>query len=474
MKLGKNVRIWRDDKLQGNDRFAEEIVDQFNSTAALISVLSPRYVQSEWCTREVDEFCKRAQNKIFVENKARIFKVVRTPVDCENTLPSIMQELLGYDFFIFEDGSPMTFDEMYGEQYGVYFNKKVSALAYEIADLLKKLEVSADEPVAQPSTPVSDKTTVYLADCAYDMKETRDAIETQLSCMGYQVLPEKRRLPMDAEAYTEAVDEILERCQLSVHLIGEQYGSVPDGPNDESTARIQNRLAAQMSRTGNLSRIIWLGSDSVSNDEKQQRFIDELHEDADAQYGADLLTGDVESLKSAIGNQLAQVKKRSSSSTTIPANTDASDTQPAVNAPDEHIGLYLICTEQDQKAILPLINYFGKHKIRVSIPEFKGDAARVRWANQQLLTNSEIIVVFYGEGEEAWKQSIDTDLKKLPAYLEGRPAPAIYTYLTEPHSFDKDDLIELDRADIIDCLDGMNETTLDEVFARSATVLSTS
>ena len=47
MRLGKPVKIWRDGKLQGNDVFADEIVDQFAKTAVLISVLTPRYLNSD-------------------------------------------------------------------------------------------------------------------------------------------------------------------------------------------------------------------------------------------------------------------------------------------------------------------------------------------------------------------------------------------------------------------------------------------
>ena len=43
-RLGEKARIWRDDKLDGNDVFADEIVDQFAKTALLVSILSPRYV----------------------------------------------------------------------------------------------------------------------------------------------------------------------------------------------------------------------------------------------------------------------------------------------------------------------------------------------------------------------------------------------------------------------------------------------
>ena len=70
MRLGQTAKIWRDDKLQGNDVFAEEIVDQFTQTAVLVSVLTPRYLYSEWCTRDVRELCKRAERSggVVVDN----------------------------------------------------------------------------------------------------------------------------------------------------------------------------------------------------------------------------------------------------------------------------------------------------------------------------------------------------------------------------------------------------------------------
>ena len=49
-RLGERARIWRDDKLDGDDVFADAIVEQFTKTAVLVSILSPRYLRSEWCT----------------------------------------------------------------------------------------------------------------------------------------------------------------------------------------------------------------------------------------------------------------------------------------------------------------------------------------------------------------------------------------------------------------------------------------
>jgi integrase len=58
--LGKEPDIWRDPKLHGNDVFSETLVARVQGSAVLISVLSPRYVRSEWTRREVSEFINAA------------------------------------------------------------------------------------------------------------------------------------------------------------------------------------------------------------------------------------------------------------------------------------------------------------------------------------------------------------------------------------------------------------------------------
>src|SRR5438552_803813 len=94
--LGKSAHIWRDPKLQGNDVFAETLVDLLKSVAVLVSVVSPRYVRSEWTMRELNEFLKAAeQQRLTLQHKARLFKVLKTPVPLEQQTLEL-RALLGF------------------------------------------------------------------------------------------------------------------------------------------------------------------------------------------------------------------------------------------------------------------------------------------------------------------------------------------------------------------------------------------
>ena len=59
--FGHKAAIRRDQKLSGNDIFDKEIVEQLAKAAILVSVLSPAYVASEYCRKEIEEFYKAAE-----------------------------------------------------------------------------------------------------------------------------------------------------------------------------------------------------------------------------------------------------------------------------------------------------------------------------------------------------------------------------------------------------------------------------
>ncbi len=174
--LGEDPEIWRDLKLQGNDYFDDAIVNQLPGTAILVSVLSPRYVQSEWCTKEVQKFLEVADQTggVRVGEKSRIFKVVKTQVPLDEQ-PSELQGMLGYEFFEVDPqtGRPREFSQRYGPDAEYRYWAKLDDLAYDIRDLLKVMKEQGNGSVS-PET--STGITVYLAPTSSDLKKHHDQI----------------------------------------------------------------------------------------------------------------------------------------------------------------------------------------------------------------------------------------------------------------------------------------------------------
>ncbi len=449
MRMGGRSRIWRDDKLTGNDVFSDEIVDQFSNTALMVSVLSPRYLKSEWCTKEIREFCEKARQSggIVVDNKARIYKVLKTPVETQDCLPEVVQNILGYEFFTMEDGTPLELDAAYGEKFAQDYNRKVGKLAWDISQFLKRLEEEVDG-ASEDEEP--DKPIVYLAECSYDRRQEREILEGELKHLGYTVLPEKE-LPRDENEYIEEVDDLLKRCSLSVHLVGNTFGSVPDGPNQKSVAVLQNELGAKHSQSDGLVRVIWLPAGTRSEQPQQQAFLESLHKDAEAQRGADLITGDLEALKSSVHAALKKLEKPVPETAVRGEQSETEESIPLI---------YLICDEKDRGATIPLRKFCKSQGFDVEIPVFQGDATEIREAHQQLLKSCDAIILFYGAGDEAWKFSIDSDIRKMPAYREGKSLPHRFTYLADPTTTEKEEMMVMEEAGLIDGLGGFSESAM--------------
>jgi TIR domain len=462
MRMGREAKIWRDEKLQGNDVFSNEIVAQFNQSAALLSVVTPRYLNSEWCTREAREFCQSAEDNggLVVGNKSRVFKVIKTPVDAEESaaLPAHMKDLLGFEFFTYEDGAPLELDPNYGPEFNQRYLKKIALLAQDIAQLVKTLQAEggankSDDRNVPSEPPGPSKPIVYLAECSYDRKQARELLEGELKRLGYPVLPDKR-LPQDEAEYVTAVESLLARCALSVHLVGEKYGTVPDGPTDKSVSILQNELTVARCRSGGLQRLIWLPQGTRSEQTPQQAFIEALHQDAQAQFGADLIAGDIEELRAALYDTLRKIEQPE------PKQLERDSAAAHPDAEGSTKMIYLINDAKDRKATVPVRKLCRQLGFEVAVPAFEGDASEVRKANQQQLASCDAVVLFYGAGDEAWKRTIDNELKKMAGYRDGKPLPAVSTYLAEPRTADKEDLIDMEEPGLINGLNGFAEAAM--------------
>src|SRR5690348_3099004 len=366
--LGKPPHIWRDQKLQGNDVFADVLVERLRRVAALVSVVSPRYVRSEWGRKELAEFWKAAESQKAACgcNKARIFKVLKTPVSLDLHPPEL-KPLLGYEFFKVdpETGRVYELDEVFGPEAQRDFWLKLDDLAHDICCVLEMLEGPAEPKIE------AKEEFVFLAETTSDLKEQREAIRRDLQQHGYTVLP-AGHLPLVASETKSMVREELTRCRMSIHLIGKNYSLVPEG-GTESLQQIQNEAAIERGGEGEFSRLLWIPHGLQVEDERQKNFIEQLRLDPRMQKGTDLLETFLEDLRTVIQDRLARPP----------------EPEPVLTAPLAASGsvsqLYLIYDQRDSDVAAPWADYFFDQKFEVMRPVFEGDEAEIREYHEENL-----------------------------------------------------------------------------------------
>ena len=422
---GQKPKIWRDLKLQGNDIFADTITDRLPRIAALVSVLSPRYVQSEWCNRELSEFCRAAERSggVRIGDKARIFKVVKTPVKSER-LPDQVQPMLGYEFFVYdESGRPRELSQEYGGKERAFLTK-LDDLAYDIAQLL---DMMSDRAMSNGQTSngavievaaAASKGTVFLAETTYELREQREEIKRDLIRNGYEVLPD-RALPLVAPELDPLVREQLLRSKVSIHLIGRNYGIVPEGAT-QSVVQRQQALASEVAAGGALSSVIWLPQGLEIEDERQRSFVQHLQTDPAVHASAELLELPIEDLKTIIYRKLAPP---------APAIVKAAAASASASAEQDHPRVYILCDQQDLEATRPLEDYLFGAGFEVILPFFDEDEAQARLEHEENLRSSDVIVLYWGAGDELWLRRKLRELQKSAALGREKPwlGRGIYT-----------------------------------------------
>jgi len=415
---GQKPKIWRDQKLQGNDVFADTILERLPRIAALVSVLSPRYVQSEWCNRELKEFYRIAERTggARIGDKARIFKVVKTPVSPQR-LPEEVQPMLGYDFFVYDEaGRPQELSQDYDKERT--FLTKLDDLAFDIAQLLDLMDNDA-----AAAAPPASKGTLFLAETSFELREEREAIKRDLVRNGYEILPD-RALPLVGPELDAIVREQLERSTVSIHLVGVNYGIVPDGARVSVVER-QQVLALEAAPGSELSSIIWLRPGLQIEDERQRTFVNSLHTSPLVHATAELLEVPMEELKAFIYRKLTPTE-------TVTVKAAAAPVQ------QEHPRLYLLCDQQDLTAAQALEDHLFGEGFEVVLPFFDEDETQARLEHEENLRSSDVILLYYGAGDELWLRRKLRELQKSAALGRERPLLARGIYIGAPVTSQKE------------------------------------
>jgi hypothetical protein len=417
---GKASRMWRDPKLQGNDYFADVLIERLTRVAVLVSILSPPYVRSEWTRRELTEFQKATlqQGRIRVGNKARLFKVLKTWVPLDRQ-PAEVHDLLGYEFFRRDSvsGKVRELNRVFGEEAECEFWMKLDDLAYDIAEVLDGLEGD------QPPVPTPKGGTVYLAETTMDLKAEHESIRRELQEHGCDVLPASP-LPVVESDLRAAVAEQLDRCQLSIHMVGTHLSFVPEG-GVESLIEVQNDLAIERASKGGFSRLVWIPSGLQVEDERQRKLVEQLRMNPRMDAKSDLIETSLEGLRTVIQDRLRSGEK------TAPQR----DAQPIDASHLTH--LYLIYDPQDQDVIQPWQQFFFQQGLEVLHPYFEGSDTQIRESHEENLRNCDAVLIHYGAAGERWLRTKLREVQKSAGYTSTRPIRIVGISLAPPKSSQK-------------------------------------
>ncbi|MEB3357600.1 MAG: hypothetical protein VKK04_12805 [Synechococcales bacterium] len=414
---GKEAKIWLDTRrISGNDYIEPSIVQRLPKVALLVSIFTPRYLQSEWCMRELREFCQAAQRMggLRIGEKSRLFKVIKTPIEREQHPPET-QDLLGYEFFQMDaSGRPVEFDPIFGEEAEKRFLMRLYDVAYDAHRLLDTL--SRPESQVAPDAvdggaiapPASDRPPIYLAETTSDLRDARDNIRRELQQRGYLVLPDEA-LPHSPD-FSEAVITHLCRCRLSIHLVGRRYGIVPEGA-EQSVVELQHTLAtAHQRQNGDFDRLVWMPVGLEAEEARQQDFIQALQDQAE------LLQTGLEDFKTLIQDTLHSSRSGGN----------------ALQAEAHPPQVYLICDQRDQDdyeaTLQPIEDYLWDQGYEVIPSVFDGDEAEIRRYHEGSLVDCDAVLIYYGAGSELWVQTKLKELRKASGLGRSHPfwAKAVY------------------------------------------------
>jgi len=449
---GEPLKIGRYPMPAGEPPVSEEFFNQLAQVKTMVSVVSPPFLKAEGCRRKVAAFHQHAANQggLWHGDKARLLKVVKTPVEMRDMPPplsEIFARLADFNFFEVDaaTGRVREFDESFGPVAKQRFFERIYDLAQELCLVLKACQSGSQAPGAAPAT----GRIVYLAETTADLRADRDSLRRELVEMGHRVLPEGS-LPLDRDELEAAVRKYLAQCQIAVHLVGSRYGLIPEGAQ-ESMVELQNCWAGAHARAHDLRRLIWIPPSQTSREDRQERFIRSLRVDPEFQVGAEVIEGPLSSLK-----QLALERLKPAEPSLLAAPSNGADHPPHV---------YLLYDRVDEPVAAELQDWLFEQGMEVSIPDHGAEEEEAGRFHRETLCACDAVVVYFGEVRRSWVETKLRDLLKAPGFGRTRPFSVKAVYATPGGDFQKQ-RFKTHLAEVIAAQTPCDATTLRPIVDR--------
>ena len=387
-------KIWRDIKrISDGDQFSPELEKALKEASTLLVVLSPNWMASEWCNRELETFARfhgSDLQRIVVVSKHHIDFVQR---------PVLLRGQTGFEFYERnkdpEDiaGDIEFFDR--GEARDERYWQKIRALA---ARLLKRKAPPSPSPY-----PPSGRT-IYVAKPASDMRAGYDRIVSELVGRGHTVVPSPmEEIPLNTAV--EVIDKALSSAEISIHLLGEKAGQAPE--DQLPMVKLQLARAAELAGqggSGKFHRLVWAPAQwsvvvAAGQPAEAVRHPVDVLTRFDRQLPSDKVEGDsLSKFVDFINQHLAA----------IAPPRPLSDWPAGKNG---EISLYLYHSQEDSDYALNLAQALQQRQLDALLPVFDGPDAEIKSFNSKQLAQCDAVVLCWASASEVWVRAQASGLR---------------------------------------------------------------
>jgi hypothetical protein len=417
----------------------ETILPKLRKSATFLAVLSKVYFERPWCWKEIREFLRVSSLDNYQNFHQGLFPVLKKEIDCEELYLSVRKSIdenndketwqeikrvldllfkntLHINFFHNVDDQVIYYepgDKHFREASVKVGNKIIKALKSRryskyvdgrIVDAYKKSKELDKEILEELDTNYLNieeaNTFVYIAEVQKSLSSKREEIINELTQHGYVVLPNLSKMKyyeLSQEDVEILIRQDMERCVLSIHLVGDQYGSVPES-FQYSVIELQYRAIAKYISSSNINsgfkQFVWSNptSSMPREEDRQWNFYQELQ---DAQY---FFKVQLNELKTLILDELSSTKKVAEFKEANQHKSKGS------------LNIYLISSVRDQKSIKLLgdVLFEEGYEIRGHIVETE-DPSQEKEKNLEEFSK---IIIFWGQENQSW---IDEQIRKVNA-----------------------------------------------------------
>ena len=425
--VGRNVVIWRDRRISGSTVFSDEIAGQLRNSAIMVTIESPGYLESEWCTREREIFVEATERSggLDINNHRRIIRAAKVPVPIAE-LPDVLKPTVGFPLYSIDEQSGSAIDFLFDPRPEAekLYRRALSLLAQSIADLLKQMR----DGVAAPNVPDESRArmTVYLAETTSDLERERTSIRLELEARGCVVVP-RQALPRDVENSTAMARKDLSRADLSIHLLGSRYGLIPEGVS-KSLIELQTDLAVETNHPG-ARHLVWIARGLETTEAPQRAFLERVRTGQSASAGFELLETSLAEFKTNLINMIERP-------TPPPPKAEPTD------ATEEELPhIYLVRDREDRESVAALSKYLFNQGFEVLTQADEGEEAELRQNHQENLKIADAVMIWWGHATKVWLDYMMRDLDKARGLGRKSPFRATAVCIAAPPAPDKDDFM---------------------------------